>query len=101
MRSWGLSVSEAAALYDAILQNDSAVLELGDETLKKIAVELVQAVRASTAIDWNLKESVRAAMRAKVRRLLAKYDYPPDRSEKAVELVLEQAELFAVDGEGA
>jgi len=92
----GLSVAEAA-LYDAILQNDSAVLELGDETLKKIAVELVQAVRASTTIDWNLKESVRAAMRAKVRRLLAKYDYPPDRSEKAVALVLEQAELFAAD----
>ena len=90
----GLSVAEAA-LYDAILQNDSAVLELGDETLKKIAIELVQAVRASATIDWNLKESVRAAMRAKVRRLLAKYDYPPDRSEKAVELVLEQAELFA------
>jgi len=40
MRSWGLSVSKAAALYDAILQNDSAVLELRDETLKKIAVEL-------------------------------------------------------------
>lgn len=90
----GLSVTEAA-LYDAILQNDSAVLELGDETLKRIAIELVQAVRASATIDWNLKESVRAAMRAKIRRLLAKYDYPPDRSEKAVELVLEQAELFA------
>lgn len=34
-------------------------------------------------------------MRAKVRRLLAKYDYPPDLEEKAVELVLQQAELFA------
>lgn len=90
----GLSVAEAA-LYDAILQNDAAILELGDETLKKIAIELVQAVRASTTIDWNLKESVRAAMRSKIRRLLAKYDYPPDRSEKAVELVLDQAELFA------
>jgi type I restriction enzyme, R subunit len=27
--------------------------------------------------------------------LLAKYDYPPDLEERAVELVLEQAELFA------
>ena len=96
----GLSVAEAA-LYDAILQNDAAVLELGDETLKKIAIELVKAVRASTTIDWNLKESVRAAMRAKIRRLLAKYDYPPDRSERAVELVLEQAEMFATSGEGS
>ena len=56
----------AHALYDAIAQNESAVLELGDETLKKIAIELVGAVRSSVTIDWNLKESVRAAMRAKI-----------------------------------
>ncbi len=34
-------------------------------------------------------------MRSKIRRLLAKYGYPPDLEERAVELVLEQAELFA------
>lgn len=90
----GLSVSEAA-LYDAIAQNESAILELGDETLKQIATELVVAVRSSVTIDWNLKESVRAAMRAKIRRLLAKYDYPPDYEDAAVDLVIEQAELFA------
>jgi type I restriction enzyme R subunit len=90
----GMSVSEAA-LYDAISQNEAAVLEMGDETLKTIAIELVAAVQSSVTIDWNLKDSVRAAMRAKIRRLLAKYDYPPDHEEKAIELVLEQAELFA------
>jgi type I restriction enzyme R subunit len=83
------------AFYDAIMQNDSAVLEMGDEMLKKIARELVRAVRSSATIDWNLKDSVRAAMRSKVRKLLARYDYPPDLEEKAVELVLQQAELFA------
>jgi type I restriction enzyme R subunit len=86
------------AFYDAIAQNDSAVLELGDDTLKAIARDLVRTVRESATIDWNLKDSVRAAMRSKVRRLLAKYDYPPDAEEKAVELVLEQAELFANNG---
>jgi type I restriction enzyme R subunit len=30
-----------------------------------------------------------------VRKLLARYGYPPEREEKAVELVLQQAELFA------
>ena len=55
----------------------------------------MEAVRSSAAIDWNLKDSVKAAMRSKVRRLLAKYDYPPDHEEKAIELVLQQAELFA------
>ena len=93
----GLSVAEAA-LYDAIVQNDAAVLQMGDATLKKIAVDLVWAVQQSVTIDWSVKESVRAAMRAKVRRLLAKYDYPPDQEEKAVELILEQAELFAAHG---
>jgi type I restriction enzyme R subunit len=95
----GLSVAEAA-FYDAIVQNESAVLTLGDDTLKKIAVDLVQQVQGSTTIDWKYKESVKAEIRAKVRRLLAKYDYPPDLEERAVELVLQQAELFA-DAEGA
>lgn len=90
----GLSEAEAA-FYDAIVQNDAAVLELGDDTLKKIAVDLVYSVRASVTIDWNLKESVRAGMRTKVRRLLARYGYPSDLEERAVELVLEQAEAFA------
>lgn len=53
------------------------------------------AVRQSATIDWSLNESVRAAIRAKVRRLLARYDYPPDKEERAVELILEQAEMFA------
>jgi type I restriction enzyme R subunit len=93
----GLSVAEAA-FYDAIVQNQAAVMQMGDDTLKKMAHELVESIRQSATIDWNLKESVRAAMRTKIRRLLAKYDYPPDLEEQAVELVLEQAELFASGG---
>jgi len=83
------------AFYDAVCQNEPAVMELGDDVLKLIAQELVKAVRESTSIDWNLKESVRAGLRAKVRRLLTRYDYPPDKEERAIQLVLEQAELFA------
>jgi type I restriction enzyme R subunit len=89
--------SDEVAFYDAIVQNDAAVLELGDETLKKIARDLVKAVRSSATIDWNLKDSVRAEMRAKIKRLLTRYDYPPDKEEKAIQLVLEQAELFATE----
>jgi type I restriction enzyme R subunit len=55
---------------------------------------LSRQVEGSISIDWNYKTSLKAEMRAKVRRLLAKYDYPPDLEEKAVELVLQQAELF-------
>ena len=92
----GLADDEVA-FYDAIVQNDAAVLELGDETLKKIAHELVRAVRESATIDWNLKESVRATMRARIKRLLTRYDYPPDKEERAIDLVLQQAELFATE----
>lgn len=86
---------DEVAFYDAIVQSDVAVLKIGDEVLKEMAQKLVKAVRESATIDWNLKDSVRAAMRTKVRRLLARYDYPPDAEAKAIDLVLEQAELFA------
>lgn len=78
-------------------QNDSAVLELGDDTLKEIAQELVGIVRRNATIDWDKKEQVRATLRRSVRRLLMKYRYPPDKQEAAVRLVLEQAERMATD----
>jgi len=92
--SLGLRDDELA-FYDAVRQNDSAVLELGDEVLKRIAQELVEVVRANTSVDWDKKEQVRALLRSKVRRLLTKYHYPPDRQESAVILVMEQAERLA------
>jgi len=83
------------AFYDAVCQNGSAILELGDDTVKAIAQALIRAVRESARIDWNLKESVPAGLRAKVKRLFARYDYTPDKEERAIELVLEQSQLFA------
>lgn len=82
------------AFYDALEVNDSAVKVLGDETLQKIAKELVEAVRKNATIDWTVKESARAKLRVIVRRLLRKYGYPPDKQEKATQTVMEQAELL-------
>jgi len=82
------------AFYDALEVNDSAVKVLGDDTLRTIARELVDAVRNNVTIDWAVKESARAKMRTIVRRLLRKYGYPPDKQEKATQTVLEQAELL-------
>ena len=70
---------------------------LGDAVLQQIAKELAERIRKSATIDWTLKESVRAQMRAMVRRLLRKYKYPPDQQEAATELIIAQAELFAID----
>lgn len=94
----GLNEDELA-FYDAICVNNSAVLELGDETLKKIAHELVDIVRRDAKTDWNVKEQVRAKLRATIKRLLLKYGYPPDEEPAATKLVLEQAEVIA--GEAA
>ncbi len=92
----GLSEDETA-FYDALEVNDSAVKVLGDETLRTIARELVEAVRRSVTIDWTVRENARAAIRVMVKRILRKYGYPPDKQEKATQTVLEQAELLCKD----
>jgi len=56
-----------------------------------------EATRSSVAIDWTQKESVRARMRTRIKRLLRKYGYPPDKREEAVVTVIEQAEQVCRD----
>jgi type I restriction enzyme R subunit len=90
----GLS-SDEKAFYDALETNDSAVRVLGEPTLKRIAQELVAAVRKNVTIDWTVRENVRANLRVIVKRILRKYGYPPDKQEKATQTVLEQAEVLS------
>lgn len=90
----GLNPDEIA-FYDALANNESAVRDLGDEILKKIAVEITEKLRKSTTVDWQIRASVRAKLRILVRRTLQKYKYPPDRALEAVELVLKQAEVLS------
>lgn len=92
----GLS-DEELAFYDALETSDSAVAVMGDEKLVPIAQELVRMVRANVTIDWTVRENVRANLRRLVKRILNKYGYPPDKREKAVATVLEQAELLCED----
>lgn len=88
------------AFYDALCENDSAIMELGDDTIKKIAQELVAMLRKNTTIDWTLKEQVRAKLRVYVKKLLNKYGYPPDKQDQATKTVLEQAEILCRDWSG-
>ena len=90
----GLSPDEVA-FYDALANNESAVRELGDEILKKIAIEITEKLRKSTTVDWQIRESVRAQLKILVRRTLQRYKYPPDQAADAVELVLKQAEVLS------
>ena len=89
----GLSEDEVR-FYDALANNESAVKELADETLKKIAQELTDNLRKNITVDWSKRESVRATLRLMVKRILRKYKYPPDKTDAAVELILAQAEAL-------
>ena len=90
----GLNTDEVA-FYNALEINDSAVLVLGDETLREIAREIADKVKANSTIDWTIRESARAKLMVLVRRTLAKHGYPPDKQQKAIDTILKQAELLA------
>lgn len=94
----GLS-DEETAFYDALAENGSAKKVMKSDTLRLMARELTEEVKRLPKLDWTRRESVRADLRRRVRRLLAKYGYPPDLSEDATQLVLKQAELSTSDAE--
>jgi type I restriction enzyme R subunit len=90
----GLSDDEIA-FYDALTADDIVKELMEDETLKKIAHELTLAIRNNITIDWSVRKSARASMRRVIKRLLSKYDYPPDQALKAMNIVMRQAEKMA------
>jgi len=97
----GLTDDEMA-FYDALVAHGGVKELMADKVLADIAHDLVKAIRESVTIDWTQKESVRAAMRSKVKRLLRKHGYPPDKREEAVVTVIEQAEVLCREwGEAA
>lgn len=92
----GLTEDELA-FYDALADHGNVKEVMGDSVLAAIAHDLVQTIRESVAIDWTQKEAVRADMRRKVKRLLRKHGYPPDKEADAVVTVIEQAERVCKD----
>jgi type I restriction enzyme R subunit len=94
----GLSVEETA-FYDALAENGSAKEIMKSDTLRLMARDLTDMIKRMPKLDWTERESVRATLRRNVRRLLAKFGYPPDLSEDATQLVLKQAALSTENGE--
>tara|TARA_R110002074_G_scaffold349634_1_gene520343 strand:- start:129697 stop:132855 length:3159 start_codon:yes stop_codon:yes gene_type:complete len=90
----GLNVDEIA-FYRALIQNESAVKELGDNNLKELAKYVTEQLRKSTTVDWQVRDSVRAKLRNLVRRALRRWKYPPDKADEAIELCLKQAEALS------
>jgi len=91
------------AFYDAVATNESAVQVQGQGVLADIARELVAIMRRDVKTDWTVRDDVKAKLRSSIRRLLVKYDYPPDKQQGAIRLVMEQMESMAprlADGQG-
>lgn len=89
----GLSEDEIAFYY-ALTADDAVRKSMDDEILKKIAQELTQAIRNNITIDWSIRRSAQAGMRRIIKRLLAKYDYPPEEAKNALKVVMRQAEIM-------
>ena len=90
----GLSADEIA-FYDALAQNESAVDVMGNDSLKIIAHELLEGLKANSTVDWSRRESARARMRVLVKRILRRHGYPPDLQDAAIQTVLQQAEALS------
>lgn len=86
---------EELAFYDAITKPENMKDFYKNEVLIQLTHELTEKLRANRTIDWQKKEAARANMRLIVKRLLRKYDYPPDQCKEALNYVLEQCEQWA------
>jgi type I restriction enzyme R subunit len=82
------------AFYDALVANKSAMELMSDDILRVMAIELKAIVEEYATVDWSKKKDTRAKMRMQIKRLLKKYNYPPEYSEEAISRVVDQAEFM-------
>ena len=89
----GLS-DEEIAFYDALTRPEAVKDFYSNDQLIAITRELTEQLRRSRTVDWEKKESARAGMRRMIKRLLKKYDYPPEGMEDALQTVISQCEMW-------
>jgi len=87
--------TEELAFYDALTKPEAVRDFYTNDQLVTITHELTDALRRNKTIDWNLKESARAGMRRIVKRLLKKYNYPPEGQEDALNTIMEQCQMWS------
>lgn len=92
--SLGLNAEEKA-FYDALTRPQAIKDFYTNDELVNLTKELTEELRKNRTIDWQKKESARAGMRSKVKRLLKKYHYPPEEEQSALETVIHQCEQWA------
>ena len=91
----GLNLSpEELAFYDALIKPQAVKDFYENEQLVEMTRELTETLRKNRTIDWQKKDSARAGMRKMIKRLLKKYNYPPDGVVDAMDTILRQCELW-------
>ena len=90
----GLTADELA-FYDALTKPQAIKDFYENEELITITKELADTLRKNSTIDWQKRESARANMRMKIKRLLKIHRYPPDGMDDAVQTVMMQCEMWA------
>lgn len=90
---------EELAFYDALTKPQAVKDFYSNEQLIAITHELTEALRQNKTIDWNVKESARAGMRRIIKRLLKKYKYPPEGQEDALNMIMNQCNMWAANND--
>ena len=85
---------EEIAFYDALTKPQAVKDFYKNEKLINMTRELTDSLRRNKTIDWQKKESARANMRRIIKRLLKKYNYPPEEAQDALQTVMTQCELW-------
>ena len=85
---------EEIAFYDALTKPQAVKDFYKNEELINMTRELTDSLRKNKTIDWQKKESARANMRRIIKRLLKKYNYPPEEAQDALQTVMTQCELW-------
>ena len=85
---------EEVAFYDALTKPQAVKDFYENDQLIAMTKELTDTLRRNKTIDWQKKESARALMRKSIKRLLKKYNYPPEGQDDALQTVMTQCELW-------
>ncbi|MED0963135.1 type I restriction enzyme endonuclease domain-containing protein [Bacillus paramycoides] len=62
---------------EELTADDVIKKSMDNETLKKIAHELINAIKNNITIDWSFRQSAQAGRRRIIKRLLKKWYSPP------------------------
>ncbi len=88
---------DEAAFYEALAENESAVEALEDEGLARSRGARRRGSHQGHHRLEPARGAVQARLRVELKKVLRKAGYPPDQCDKAVALVIEQAERLKIN----